>query len=295
MLKNEDRGFSVLTHAVLALFSLACIIPIILLIISSFTSESTIITNGYSLFPEKFSLDAYRYLFERSSTILHAFSITIVVTIVGTTFMLLMTALTAYPLSNKKLVFRKGLNFYVVLTLLFNGGMIPTYLVYTQMLHLRNTVFALIIPGLLMNGFNVMIMKSYFTTSIPGEVLESAKVDGAGEFRIFARIVMPMSLPILATVGLFGGLAYWNDWYNGLLYLTKPTLFSLQNVLNRIILNIQYLSTTPINNGQIGLAVMPTQTVRMAIAVVAIVPVLIIYPFIQKYFVKGISLGAVKG
>jgi len=295
MLKKEDKGFGVLKHIILTLFALACAAPFILLIMSSFTDENTIVANGYSFIPAKFSLDAYTYLIERSATILHAYLITIVVTVVGTTLMILITALTAYPLSNKKLIFRKGLNFYVVLTLLFNGGMIPTYLIYAQVLHLRNTIFALIIPGLLMNGFNVMIMKSYFATSIPSEVLESARIDGAGEFRIFARIVLPMSLPILATVGLFGGLAYWNDWYNGLLYLTKPSLFSLQNVLNRIILNVQYLSTTPTNNGQAGLATMPTQTVRMAIAVIAIVPILFIYPFVQKYFVKGISLGAVKG
>jgi len=235
------------------------------------------------------------YLYERSKSILHAYLITIAVTVIGTTCMIFLTALTAYPLSNKKLIFKKGLNFYVVLTMLFNGGMIPTYMVYAQGFQVRNTLFALLIPGLLMNGFNVMIMKSYFATNIPSEVLESARIDGAGEFRIFARIVMPMSLPIIATIGLMGGLAYWNDWYNGLLYLTKTNLFSLQNVLNRIILNIQYLSTTPTNNSEVALASMPTQTVRMAIAVVAVIPILIIYPFIQKYFVKGITLGAVKG
>jgi len=295
MTSKEDRGFNILKHVILALFSAVCIFPFLLLIMSSFTDENTIVANGYSLIPAKFSLDAYTYLFERSKSILHAYLITIVVAVTGTTCMIILTALTAYPLSSKKLVFKKGLNFYVVLTMLFNGGMIPTYMVYAQDFQIRNTLFALLIPGLLMNGFNVMIMKSYFTMSIPGEVLESARIDGAGEFRIFARIVMPMSLPIIATIGLMGGLAYWNDWYNGLLYLTKTNLFSLQNVLNRIILNIQYLSTTPTNNSQVALASMPTQTVRMAIAVVAVIPILFIYPFIQKYFVKGISLGAVKG
>jgi putative aldouronate transport system permease protein len=181
--------------------------------------------------------------------------------------------------------------------LLFNGGLVPTYLLYTQYFDLKNTLLALIVPGLLMNGFNVLLMRTFFITSIPVPVLESAKIDGSGEFRILYAIILPLSLPILATIGLFQTIAYWNDWFNGLIYLTEPKLFSLQNILNRIMSDLQFLS----NNSNLGvdasqgLAKLPGATVRMAIAVIGVLPILVAYPFFQKFFVKGIMIGAVKG
>ena len=172
----------------------------------------------------------------------------------------------------------------------------PTYLMYVRYFHLKNTLLALLIPGLLVNSFYVMIMRSYFKSNIPDAIIESAYIDGASEIKIFKKIIMPLSVPIIATVGLFVGIAYWNDWYNGLIYLTESKLFSIQNVLNRIISDAQFLASSnlgsTVNTSSISL---PTTAVRMAIAVVTILPILVVYPFFQKYFVKGIALGAVKG
>jgi putative aldouronate transport system permease protein len=291
---KKDRGFQAAAHIVMALFSVACLLPFLLLIVASITDESTIARNGYSLFPEKFGFAAYAYLAGHSGEILRSYLITIIVTIIGTAASLMITALLAYPLSRKDLPKRGLFTIIVVFTMLFNGGLTPTYLIYTEYLHIKNTIFALIIPGLLMNAFTVMLMRTYFTTNVPAEIIESSKIDGAGEFKTFFRIVIPVSLPILATVGLLSGLNYWNDWYNGLIYLTEPKLFSLQNLLNRIMTDIQFLSSTNLSTN-VQTQNLPSETVRMAMAAIAVVPVLCAYPFLQKYFVKGIALGAVKG
>jgi putative aldouronate transport system permease protein len=180
--------------------------------------------------------------------------------------------------------------------MLFNGGLVPTYLIYTQIFHIKNTLAGLIVPGLLMNGFNVILVRTFFATSIPEAIIESARIDGLGEFGTFVQIVMPLSLPILATLGLMTGVSYWNDWYNGLIYITEPNLFSLQNLLNRILENLSFLQ----RNSSLGAAAareiarIPGNTVRMAMAVIGVIPVLAIYPFFQKYFVKGITIGAIK-
>ncbi len=292
---KEDSGIRLLGHIVLGLFSLSCIIPFALLIISSFSDEASIYKNGYSFFPDQFSLNAYKYLALKIDMISHAYLISIFITVFGTVLSLVVTSTIGYALSRSDLPFRNVLNFYVIFTLLFNGGMVPTYIIYTQYIGIKNSVWALIIPGLLANGFTIMLMRTYFSTNIPPALIESAKIDGAGELRTFAKIVLPMSLPIMATIGLLAALAYWNDWFNGLMYLTKSNLFSLQNVLNRIMIDVQFLKTT--DTGAVGLAssTLPTETVRMAMAAVGVVPILVAYPFFQKYFVKGIALGAVKG
>lgn len=177
--------------------------------------------------------------------------------------------------------------------MLFNGGLVPSYLMWTGFFNIKNTIFALILPNLLMNAFYVILMKNYFANNIPPELIEAAEMDGAGEYKVFFRIIMPLSLPILATVGLMVGINYWNDWTNGLYYLTDQNLFSLQNVLNRILSNIQFLSNS--NVGQKVTTELPSTSIRMAIAVVGIIPILVLYPFFQRYFVKGITIGAVKG
>jgi putative aldouronate transport system permease protein len=193
---------------------------------------------------------------------------------------------------------RGVITFLVVFSMLFNGGLVPTYLVYTNVLSVKNSFAGLLIPGLLMNGFNVMLMKSYFCSSIPEEIMDAAYIDGAGEFKTFLKVVVPLSKPILATVALFAGIGYWNDWMNGYIYITKRTeLYSVQNLLNRMMQNIQYLSQSSSNvqNANVGLSAIPMASVRMAMATVGILPIAITYPFVQKYFVKGITLGGVKG
>lgn len=280
------------------ILSLLAIVPFALLVISSFTDNSTLIANGYSFLPEKWSTYAYEYIFKTGNSIVHAYGVSISLTAAGTAISLSITTLLAYALSKTDLPGRRIMLFMVVFTMLFNGGLVPTYIVYTNVLNVKNTFWALLIPGLLMNGFNVMLMKSYFCSSLPGEILDAAYIDGAGEFQTFASIAVPLSKPIIATIGLFNGIAYWNDWMNGYIYLTKRTdLYSVQNLLNRMMQNIQYLSqnSAHIQDASVGLASIPSVSVRMAMATVGVLPILVIYPFVQGNFVKGITLGGVKG
>ena len=282
----------------LIFFSLLAVLPMILMLTSSFTDNDVLIAEGYSYFPSKWSAYAYEYIFSTGNSVMRAYLVSIILTMVGTSLALAITTLLAYALSKKDLPGKGILTFLVVFSMLFNGGLVPTYIVYTKIFHLNNTFWALLIPGLLMNGFNVMLMKSYFCSSIPDEILDAAYIDGANEVKTFWKIVIPLSKPILATIALFAGIAYWNDWMNGYIYVTKRTeLYSVQNLLNRMMQNIQFLSQSSSNvqNANVGLSSIPLASVRMAMATVGILPIIIVYPFVQKYFVKGITLGGVKG
>jgi len=292
---KENKAWQWMSHSVMIVLSLLCVLPFILLFMASITEESVILVNGYSFFPEKFSFQAYSYLWEQSNQIFRAYGITILVTVIGTAASLIITSLLAYPLSRKDLPGGQTISFIVFFTLLFNGGLVPTYMVYTQVIDLKNTLLALLVPWLLMNGFNVLLMRTFFKTTIPPAIIESASIDGAGEFKIYWRIIMPLSMPVLATVGMFQGLAYWNDWNNGLVFVNTPKLFSLQNVLNRIMNDIQFLSANSDASNTQALAALPSETFRMAIAVIGVIPILVAYPFFQRYFVKGMTIGAVKG
>jgi putative aldouronate transport system permease protein len=298
-MKNLKRDlYQGVIHLLFIILVCLCILPFVLLIITSLTDDMTIVKEGYSFFPSKFSLDAYRFLLKDSTNILRAYGVTFFVTIVGTFVGLAMTAFLAYPLSRPDMPVRKQLAFIVFFTLLFNGGLVPTYLVYTELFGMKNSLLGLIIPGLLTNGFYVAIMRTFFMTSIPTPIIESASMDGAGEYRIFFRIVLPLSLPIMATIGLFLTIGYWNDWFNGLIYITDSKLFSLQNLLNRILLNAQFIETNSAmaNNTDIASSSkIPLESVRMAMAVIGTIPLLCAYPFFQKYFIKGLTVGAVKG
>ena len=290
---KEKTVWQVIAHVVLILLCISVLVPFLILLMSSFTDENTAIINGYSMFPEKFSLEAYKYILQRFDVIGRAYLITICVTIVGTVISLTLTTLTAYGLSKQDVPLMKLLMFLVVFTMLFNGGLIPTYYIYTQVFHIKNTYFAYIIPNLLMSAFNIILVRNYFINSIPSSLLEAARIDGYGEFRIFFKIVLPLSLPILATIGLMTSIAYWNDWGNALYYMSDSKMASIQQVLRVMTSNVSFLSSTS-ETIQSGRAI-PGTTVRMAIAVMAIVPILVAYPFFQKYFVKGITIGAVKG
>lgn len=298
MRTREERNFQIFAHVVMIILSLLAVVPFVLLVISSFTDNDVLIANGYSFTPAKWSTYAYEYIFKTGNSVVHAYGISIVLTLVGTALALSITTLLAYALSKPDLPFRSVLLFLVFFTLLFNGGLVPTYIVYSNMLNIKNTFWALLVPGLLMNGFNVMLMKSYFCSSIPTEILDAAYIDGASEYKTFSSVVLPLSKPIVATIGLFAGIAYWNDWMNGYIYLTKRTdLYSVQNLLNRMMQNIQYLSqnSSRVQDAGVGLASIPSVSVRMAMATVGVLPILVSYPFIQGNFVKGITLGGVKG
>lgn len=295
---KEEKRFQILAHIILALLSALAVIPFVLMIVSSLTDNNTLVANGYSFWPEKWSLYAYEYIFNTGNSVLHAYGISIVLTIVGTLIALILTTMLSYVISRKGLPGRGVITFLVVFTMLFNGGLVPTYMVYAKIFNVKNTFMALLVPGLLMNGFNIMLMKSYFCTNIPDEILDAAYIDGATEFQAFYKVALPLAKPIVATIALFVGIAYWNDWMNGYIYITKNTdLYSVQNLLNRMMQNIQYLSQNRSNIQQagVGLNAIPTASVRMAMATVGVLPILVVYPFVQKYFVKGITLGGVKG
>jgi putative aldouronate transport system permease protein len=299
MKTRESKIYDAVGHIVMIILTLMALIPIILMIISSFTDNNALLKNGYSFIPEKWSLYAYKWLFQsNSAVILRAYGMSFLLTGIGVVFSLTITTLLAYGLSKKGLPLRGVLTFYVFFTMLFNGGLVPTYINYTQVFHVKDTFAGLLVPSLLMNAFNVMLMKSYFVSNVPDEILEAAYIDGAGEFKTMYKIALPMAKPILATVGLFVGIAYWNDWNNGYIYIVKKTdLYTIQNLLNRLMQNIQALSqnATNLSNANQGLAQMPTVTVRMAMATLGVLPIIVVYPFVQKFFVKGITLGGVKG
>ena len=295
---GQEKRFQIFGHVVMTIVTLCAIIPLILLVISSFTDNDVLVRNGYSFIPEKWSLEAYKYIFSSGNSVPHAYMISIILTICGTMLGLSITTLMGYALSKPFLPGRGVLTFVVFFTMLFNGGLVPTYINYTNVFGLKNTFLALLIPGLLMNAFNVMMMKSYFVTGVPEEILEAAYIDGATEFQAFFKIALPLAKPIVATIGLFIGIAYWNDWMNGYIYLTKRTdLYSIQNLLNRMIQNIQFLTqnSSVSSNANVALAQIPSVAVRMSMAVVGVLPIIIVYPFIQNNFVKGITLGGVKG
>lgn len=298
-MKKKVKGetvFQVVINVILILLVLSCILPFLLLISSSFTEETALINHGYNFWPRVFSINAYTYLLNQAATVFRSYGVTIFVTAAGTVLSLIIGPMLAYPLSRQDFKLKNVLSFVVFFTMLFNGGLVPTYMLWTQFFNIKNTIWALIFPSLLLNAFYIMLMKNYFKTNIPFELIEAAKIDGAGEFFTYFKIVLPLSLPILATVGLFVGIGYWNDWTNGLYYITDAKLFSLQNLLNRMMQNISYLASSD-SASLVGSSnmILPSSGMRMAMAVIGVVPIMIFYPFFQKYFVKGMTVGAVKG
>ncbi len=291
---NKSKGFSIFFNALLIFLVLACLIPFWLLIVSSFTSEMYLVQNGYSMMPKEFSLAAYNFLFATRNSILQAYKMSIIIAAIGVTASVVMTILFAYPLSRSGLPGRNFFSLFLFFTMLFNGGLVPTYLVYTNLVHIKDSLWAMIIPYLLFNPFLVIMMRTYFTTSIPSEVIEAAMLDGATETQTLVKVVVPMSKPIIATIGLMTLIAYWNNWTNGIYFITTRTdLYGIQNYLNDVMNKASFLTSHV--SGMIDAADIPNISVRMAIAVVAVIPLLLAYPFFQQYFVKGITLGSVKG
>lgn len=285
-----------IAHVVMFILSALAVLPFLLLIMSSLTNEKEVTAEGYKFWPKIFSLDAYEYIFKQAGQIGRAYGITILVTFVGTMLAILFVSMLSYGLIQKNVPGLKLIFVLVLVTMLFNGGIVPTYYVYNNLLHVKNTIWGLILPNLLMNGFTVILVKNYFEQNIPVELIEAAELDGANHFHILFRLVMPLATPILATVGLLNGVSYWNDWVNGLYYITDERLYSIQQLLNKMNDNIQYLANNASMLGGTAMTTtLPSATVRMAIAVVAIIPIICIYPFFQKYFAKGITMGAVKG
>lgn len=274
----------------------ACIYPLLLVLGVSVSDERSLLKYGYSAIPHGFTLKAYQYVFQNSDFMAQTYLLTIFVTVVGTFLSTLVIALYAYPLSRKEFKFRSFFSFFAFFTMIFNGGMVPWYIVCVKVLHIQNTVWALILPYLI-NAWFVIIMRTFFTLTIPNEVLESAKIDGAGELRAFFSIVIPLSLPGLATIALFNTLAYWNDWWLPLMLINDSRLFNVQFSLYRILNNLQFLNSIMASTGGMEqqLSKLPSESARMAMAVIAIGPIVLAYPFFQRYFIKGLVVGAIKG
>lgn len=296
MRANKKLSLSqIMLHIVFILGVIIILMPVILVLSVSLSDESSIFVSGYSFIPEKFSLAAYSFLWQDRVNILHAYGVTLSVTIIGTVISLLITALYAYPISRHEFPLRNFFSFFVFFTILFGGGLVPWYMVYTNLVNVKDSLLALILPGLLMSGFNVLIMRTFFQ-NLPSALNESATIDGAGEFRIWWQIILPLSLPVLATIGLFNTLAFWNDWFNSLIFISDSKFYSLQYVMQKTLMDIQFISQqSGTGNASNLLASIPTETVRMAMAIVGIGPIVLAYPFFQRYLVQGLTVGAVKG
>lgn len=288
---------NIIFSIIFLILALLCIVPVIFITIISLSDQSSIALKGYSFVPDKLTFEAYIYLWDSRKMIGKAFGISILVTTLGTLIGLFLTTAMGYVLSRPQYKLKGFLTWIVFIPMIFNGGLVSTYNVYTSTLHIGNSIWVLILP-LAVSSFNVIICKTFFKTTIPDSIVESAKIDGASQLHIFFGIILPISLPVLATIGLFLCFGYWNDWFHSLMYIDNKDLFSLQAVLMNIEKNIEYFSN---NISSLGVSAaeyalkMPKEPMRMAMAVVIVLPIACAYPFFQKYFVSGLTIGAIKG
>jgi putative aldouronate transport system permease protein len=292
-LRNKD-GFllRIIFYIVIALFTLICLFPFVLMIVSSFMNEKEIIAEGFKLFPKELSTSAYEFLFRNPTKLMNAYSVTILITVVGTVLGLLIMSMAGYVLSRNDFKYRNAISFFIYFTTLFSGGLVPSYILMVNYLGLKDNVLAMILPGMV-SAWSIFLMRN-FMKAIPDSLYESAAIDGAGDFRIYWQIFMPLATPSLATIGLFLALGYWNEWYNAMLYIQSQIKFPLQFFLQKIVTqaNVQLL----IQQGVVvNTSDLPSESIKMATAVMAIGPIILLYPFVQKYFVSGLTIGAVKG
>lgn len=297
----EVRSFSPTANfiftTIIGIFALSCLLPFFFVIIISLTSEASLLEYGYRFWPKEFSLEAYTFIFKgaMSTKILHALGVTVFVTVFGTLVNATMTSLYAYVISRSYFPFRRFFTIFALVTMLFSPGMVANYLVMTNMLHLKDTIWALILPSAL-GSFNILVMRTFFIKTVPDSIIESAKMDGASEMKVFISIVLPLAVPGIATISLFAALGYWNDWFNALLYIQKDSLVPLQALLMKIQNNLDFLSKNAGMASQVegGFAALPSESARMAIVVLSTLPIALTYPFFQKYFVGGLTIGGVK-
>ena len=291
---TESKVFNRVSTTILTVMVTLTLLPILLIIIASFTEETSLLQNGYSFIPKAWSFDAYYYIIKQGSVILRAYGVSVLVTVAGTVLSVAITTTLAYPMARTSFRYRNVLSFFVFFTMLFSGGIVPSYIMWTNYFHIKNTIWALIVPNYLVSAFNVILVKNFYANNIPGSLIEAAQLDGATEMQIFRKLVFPMARPVVATISLFTGLCYWNDWTNGLYYVDNQKLYSIQLLLMKIMNNIEALKANANLMGA-GAISLPGTSVRMAIAFIGILPILIVYPFVQKYFVAGLTVGSVKG
>ena len=295
-INKGERHVQVIAHVLMILLAVLALAPFLLMVSGSLTSDNALIKTGYRFLPSEFSLASYQYLFGESAQIGRAYLITIIVTVSGTVLSVLISSMAAFALGQRQV---PGLKFVFVLFLipmLFSGGIVASYINYTNIFHIKDTLLAYIVPNYLVSVFNIILIRNYISSSLPDSLTEAAEIDGAGIGRIYFTMVLPLCKPILATTGLLTAVGYWNDWMNGLYYINDSKLYTVQVLLDQMNKNVQFLASHS-NNAAIGMssASIPTISTRMAIAVVGILPIVIIYPFFQDYFKSGITMGAVKG
>lgn len=289
------KKLNILLHILFVLLAVCCLFPIVLTLSISLSSNKSIIENGYSILPGEFSFESYKYIFSDSTRIIRAYGVTVFNAVVGTFLSVLVIAHVAYPLSRSDFKLRKPITYYILFTMLFSGGQVAVYMVTTTVYRLQNTIWVMILP-LLMSPWYVVVLRTFFKTGVPTAIIESGKLDGAGELRILWQLVFPIALPGLATIALFQVLLFWNDWNQPLLYIVEPKLYNLQFLLQQMMQNIQQLNENPefARQAAAGMAEIPTEGARMALCFVAMGPILIAYPFFQKYFIRGLTVGSVK-
>lgn len=294
---RDGKGFHYFALVMMILLSLFCVVPFLLMVAVSLSSENSLGQFGYQFWPSEFSTAAYEYLWAKRITIGNCYWLTIVTTVAGTLGNLVLTSLFAYPLSRQDFKQRNIFAFIAFFTVLFNGGLTATYIVWSSFFHIKNTIWALILPGGLLSAMNILMVRNYYSANIPFSIIEAAGLDGASDMRIYTSIVVPLSKPVMATIGLFAAIGYWNNWTNGLYYISDAKLYTIQVYLKHLMDNIAYLKSSSNMVESVALASqsMPTESARMAIAIVAIIPILLVYPFIQKQLVKGMVVGGVKG
>jgi putative aldouronate transport system permease protein len=291
-LSGDRAAFLTLSYAVIAVFAVLCVLPFVMIVTGSFTAEEAIFRDGYRILPKEWSLEAYKILFKSPESILNAYKVTVIITVVGTFLGLMLTSMTAYVLYRKDFPWRNGFSFYFFFTTLFSGGLVPWYILLVKYMQLKNNPVTLVLPALL-SVFNILIMRN-FMKSIPDSLVESAKIDGGGDFRIYLSVILPLSGPSLATVGLFIALGYWNEWYNAMLFLNNEAYYPLQYYLYRV-LNSMNFAVQAAEKANIPLPQMPSESFKLVMTVAATGPIIFLYPFVQRYFIKGITIGAVKG
>jgi putative aldouronate transport system permease protein len=287
----SDKLLKSVFYVIVAVFAVYCFVPFFAVLASSFTTESEILRNGYMIFPKKFSLEAYKLIFQ-DSTIYRAYGVTMFITFAGTVLSMLFTSALSYAVSVKTVKYRNFIAFSVYFTMLFHGGLVASYLLISKYLGMKDSIWVLIIPSMI-SAWNMFLLRNFFAT-IDESMAESAKIDGANDAYILMRIILPLSLPALVTIGLFYALGYWNNWFNALLFINDPHKFPLQYLIQRIMNNLDYVSQV---SGSVSVPnfIAPAITVRLATTIVTIGPIVFLYPFVQKYFVKGLMVGAVKG
>ncbi|MEZ7791460.1 carbohydrate ABC transporter permease [Niallia circulans] len=293
--RTFNRKTNIFFNIMVGLFAFSCIFPFLFVIIISFTSETALITNGYALWPSEWSIQGYTYLADLKTQIIQSLFITVFVTVVGTFINVAFTSTYAYAISRPNFRFKRFFTIFALITMLFSPGMVPSYIVMTNMLQLKDTVWALILP-MALSPFNIIVMRTFFRRQVPESIIESSRIDGASEMRIFTQIVLPLAVPGIATISLFAALGYWNDWFNALLYIQSDNLIPLQYLLMKIQSNIDFMTQNAGLSGNLsgGLAAIPKEATRMAMVVISTLPIACCYPFFQRYFVSGLTIGGVK-